>query len=144
MTPEGNLIMDIENKKIDINTYSSFEELTKLFDNEANLNLKPLSFNKSLCLNLPTDPYVLQSFDYMASQFVMKKLGLAEQFHFFGFHSEFGIRNAELSAFFQILDDTNVNRPRRNNILNSKFSDIGISIEKISENHYACYLLFSG
>eukprot|EP00340_Litonotus_pictus_P004482 CAMPEP_0170521036 /NCGR_PEP_ID=MMETSP0209-20121228/6367_1 /TAXON_ID=665100 ORGANISM="Litonotus pictus, Strain P1" /NCGR_SAMPLE_ID=MMETSP0209 /ASSEMBLY_ACC=CAM_ASM_000301 /LENGTH=198 /DNA_ID=CAMNT_0010807679 /DNA_START=153 /DNA_END=746 /DNA_ORIENTATION=- len=142
MTQEGALIMDIENKKIGINTYSSFEELTKLFDNETNLNLKPLEFQENLTVNLPNDPNVLQSFDYMANQFVMKKLGLSDQYFHFGFHSEFGCRNPELSAFMQILDDSNVNRPRRKNILNGKFSSVGISIGKISENHYACYVIF--
>lgn len=144
MTTEGDLIMDVDNKKVKINTYSSFEELTKLFDNEVDLGLKPLQLNDSLAVNIPQDPTVLQSFDYMANQYVMRKLGFSDKYSFFGFHSEFGVRNAQLSAFFQILDDSNVNRPRRKNVLNSKFKDVGISIGKISENNYAVFLLFAG
>lgn len=144
MTTEGSLIMDIENKNICINTYSSFEELNKLFDNDSILNLQPLVYDQSLTLNLPNDPNVLQSYDYMANQFVLKKLGLSDNYKNFGFHSEFGCRNSELSAFLQILDDRNVNRPRRKNILNSKFSSVGISIGRISDNHYACYVIFGG
>lgn len=139
------LFLEIESNKILINTYSSFEELKELIKNETITDLKPLKFNQNLVIkNLPSDPIILQNFDYMSSQFVIKKLGLSDQFKYWAFHSILGSRNAELSAFLQLLDDNNTIRPKRKNILSSKFSNVGISIGKICDNHYVCYLIFAG
>ena len=142
MTQERQLYIEVDDKKIPINGYLCFEELTKALEGKE--KLKPLEFKDSLTINLPSDPNVLQSFDYMANQFVMKKLGLSDQYTAFGFHSDFNFRSSELSCFLQMLDDNNINRPRRKNILNPKYTSVGISIGRIDEENFAIYCIFGG
>lgn len=146
---EKSLYIDIsdiyEGKSIAINNYNSFDELNKIFDDEITSNkINELEFKENLVITLPKDTSVLKNIDYMANQFVTKKIGLSSVYNYFGFHSEFGIRHAELSCFLQLLDDNNLNRSRRKNILNPKFKYVGISIGRLDENEFAIYCLFAG
>ena len=83
MTSDDGLILNLESEeKILINSYESFEELRKLYPTENNvksiLKLSLLKLDENLIIrNLPSDPLILQNFDYMSSQFVIKKLGLS-------------------------------------------------------------------
>ena len=49
MTTEGDLIMDVDNKKVKINTYSSFEELTKLQEEKTWIHsVTPVGYKSTL------------------------------------------------------------------------------------------------
>lgn len=149
MTKEKSLFIDIsdiyDGRTIPINNYNSFDELNKIFDEETSSSKIPdLEIRENLVIPLPKDTSVLKNIDYMANQFVTKKIGLSGVYNYFGFHSEIGLRNAELSCFLQLLDDNNLNRSRRKNILNSKFKYVGISIGRLDDNEFAIYCLFAG
>lgn len=124
-----------------VTSQSNLNELNKVLCSSEVLS--SLVFNSDLCIHLPHDPRILQSYDFMANQFVMKKIGLAHKFQNLGFHSEFCSRDAQLAVFLQILDNNNI-KIKRKNLLNQNFSDIGISVSKISEDLYACYFLLAG
>lgn len=136
------VIFEFENKIYQISSTESFEELTNLIDSATSLS--PLEMRDELIITLPSDPTLIQSYDYMANQFVTKKLGLSNKYNFFTFHYDINTRNAELSAFFQLLDDSNVNRQRRKNLLNPNYDSIGVSIAKIGIDKYCCYVVLGG
>lgn len=136
------VIFEYENKVYQLNSISVFDELVNFLD--PSQELQPLIFKDELVINLPSDPGLIQSYDYMANQFVMKKLGLSNKFNHFTFHYDVNSRNPELSAFFQLLDDSNYNRQRRRNILNPVYDSIGVSIAKITDDKYYCYVVFGG
>ena len=49
----------------------------------------------------------------------------------------------ELILTLQLIDDNKFNGRRRNNILNSSFRNLGVSIKKAKGRHYTIYLTFS-
>ena len=58
------------------------------------------------------------------------------------FHYDIMTSNTELSVVLQIVDDTNSNFHRRNNIFRKEGKYIGINVAKISEELFCYYLLF--
>lgn len=138
----SNMVFEFENKIYQLSNTHAFEELNDFLDPLS--ELPPLDMKDDLVITIPTDPAQIQSYDYMANQFVMKKIGLSNKYTHFTFHYDHNTRNAELSAFFQLLDDVNNNRQRRRNILNQFFTSVGVSIGKISEEKYLCYIVFAG
>lgn len=117
-----------------------FDELINLI--RSNESLQVLEMKDNLVITLPSDINLIQSYDYMANQFVMKKLGLSNIYKNLMFHYDVNNRNAELSTLFQLIDDSNVNKQRRRNILNRSYSCIGISIERISKENFCSYIVF--
>lgn len=138
----NSVIFEYENKVYQMNGTESYEELSSFLD--PSQQMSPLEFKDELVISLPTDPSLIQSYDYMANQFVMKKLGLSNKYTNFTFHYDINTRNSELSAFFQLLDDSNVNRQRRRNLLNPYYDSIGVSIGRISNDKYCCYVVLGG
>ncbi len=138
----NSVIFEYESKVYQISSTESFEELTNLIDSST--SLPPLEMRDELVIILPSDPSLIQSYDYMANQFVTKKLGLSNKYNFFTFHYDINTRNAELSAFFQLLDDSNINRQRRKNLLNQNYDSIGVSVSKIGSDKYCCYVVLGG
>ena len=134
--------MELNEYKFAINGYQSFSEIKTILNN--NQKLKPLEFLNDLTIDMNNDFSTLTNYDFMADQFVIKKMRLCNDFENFGFHSDFNYRNGALSGFLQILDDSNNNRPRRKNILNSAYSYVGISIGKIDLENFAIYCIFCG
>lgn len=138
----SNVVFEFENKIYQLNNSLAFEELNTFLDPLS--ELPPLEMKDDLIITIPSDPTQIQSYDYMANQFVMKKIGLSNKYTHFTFHYDLNSKNAELSAFFQLLDDANNNRQRRRNILNQVFTSVGISIGKVNEEKHVCYIVFAG
>lgn len=136
------LLFEYEGNVYGINNIDIFEEASNSLD--PNVVYQPLKIKDELVINLPIDTGLIQKYDYMANQFVMKKIGLSNKYSHFSFHYDVTNRNAELSAFFQFIDDLYDNRLRRKNLLNPNYNSIGVSVGKITDQKYYCYIVLAG
>lgn len=136
------IMLEYENASYRLNSSHAFEELSIMLDSTT--DLAPLELRQELQILIPDGPSMVKNYDYIANQFVMKKIVLANKYTHFSFHLSRGSLNAELSTFLQLLDDASINRQRRNNILNENFCSIGVSIARIEENSFLCYIVFAG
>lgn len=139
---DSSIVLEYENTSYTLSSSHAFEELNALLDSINDIS--PLELKQELHISIPDNPNMIKSYDYIANQFVMKKIVLSNKYTHFSFHLTKGSLNAELSTFLQLLDDSSINRQRRNNILNENYSSIGVSIARVEENSYLCYIVFAG
>lgn len=138
----SSIALDYENHKYRLSSSNAFEELNALLDSITDHS--QLELRQELQISIPEGLSMIKNYDYIANQFVMKKLMLANKYTYFSFHLSRGTLNAQLSSFLQLLDDSSRNRQRRNNILNENFSSIGVSVAQLKEDDFLCYFVFAG
>ena len=101
--------------------------------------LEPLKISEDIVLEVPDDPDIQsKSFNKLQSQ-------LKAQFpsNKIGCNLDLGPPNPEIIVLLQLVDDNKNNGLRRNNILDSNYKNLGVSIKKGIKKHYSIYLTFS-
>lgn len=143
---------------VDNNTYLDVGISLKLskgaerFDNCINYlkalskqkKLDPLMMNEQLKVPFPIQtPLLCIDKDYIKNIILFKIGELEGKVRFIDFHYDICLSNPELSAMMQIIDDTNSNFQRRNNIFNPKARTVGITEGLIRQNMSCYYLMFA-
>ena len=102
--------------------------------------MNELEFREDLCLEIPNSlEEVTKRENVSQLLFNLEKIG---KYKNIAFHYDIGIKNPSLSIVLQIVDDSPFRGNRRNNILNSDYSYIGISSKLV--NGYLCsYFTFA-
>ena len=143
---------------VDNNTYLDVGISLKLskgverFDNCINFlkalskqkKLEPLMMNEQLKVPFPIQtPLLCVDKDYIKNIILFKIGELEGKVRFIDFHYDICLSNPELSTMMQIIDDTNSNFQRRNNIFNPKARTVGITEGLIRQNMSCYYLMFA-
>ncbi len=106
--------------------------------------MNELIIKKDIAIKMPENSEDMNNKEKIYNLVVEKKKELNGIYKYFNFHYDHGDLNAEISAILQLVDDTNSNLKRRNNILNICNKYIGISVGKMVNNRYLVYLSFAG
>ena len=106
--------------------------------------LEPLRMNEQLKVPFPIQtPLLCIDKDYIKNIILFKIEELKGKIRFIDFHYDICISNPELSTMMQIIDDTNSNFQRRNNIFNPRAKTVGITEGIIRQNMSCYYLMFA-
>ena len=143
---------------VDNNTYLNVGISLKLskgaerFDNCVNYlkalskkkKLEPLRMNEQLKVPFPIQtPLLCIDKDYIKNIILFKIEELQGKIRYIDFHYDICLSNPELSTMMQIIDDTNSNFQRRNNIFNPKARTVGITEGIIRQDMSCYYLMFA-
>ena len=103
-----------------------------------------LILRSDIALTMPENSEDMNNKEIIYNLIIEKKKQLNGKYKYFNFHYDQGDLNSEISAILQLVDDTNSNLKRRNNILNSNNKYVGISVGRMNNNRYLVYLSFAG
>ena len=126
-----------------INKTKSFIECIEFLKNCQ--SVPNLEYNKAL--NIETSREYSKQIDKstMLEKALSKKKEHAFNNRYFAFHFDKGSVNPETNCVFQLLDDSCPSKLRRSNILDIKFQEVGISVQKVNfKKSYIVYVAFSG
>lgn len=108
------------------NNFLSIYESIKLM-----LPLTELSFKDDLCLNISDNIKEWTKRENISSQ--LNNIEKLNKYGKIAFHYDIGVKNDTLSIILQLVDDSPFRGNRRNNILNSEYDSIGISVKMIND-----------
>ena len=120
--------------KIGKNLFNSTLDILKNFE-----GMNELKWSDDLCLQISDkfeDITKRETISNLLSE--IEELG---KFHKIGFYYDIGIKNPIISTVLQIVDDSPFRGNRRNDILNSTFTHIGIT-SKIVDGNICSYFTF--
>jgi hypothetical protein len=103
----------------------------------------PLQLSEEIVIKVPEKPEEMNDKDKIGNLILEKKKHIKDSYKNFHFHYDHGYNIAEISAVLQIIDDTNSNFQRRNNILTKKHEYLGVSISKSQKNRFIIYVTFA-
>lgn len=104
----------------------------------------PLKMKEDLKVPFPLQtPNICTDKDYLKNILIFKTTELQSSMKIIDFHYDICGPNPELSVILQIVDDTNANCQRRENIFNYKAKYVGITHGIINSELSCFYLMFS-
>ncbi len=100
--------------------------------------MNKLTLCKDLIIDIP--PTNANNPETIGELVMNKRQQIEDKYDNYTFHYDCGSNNAEMSAILQLVDDSNSDFRRRNNILDNIFNSIGISANKLGNNKYIVYI----
>ena len=99
--------------------------------------MKEFEYCEDIVIKVPENNY--NNPEVIGRLIMEKKKEIESKYYDLSFHYDICNLNAELSAILQIVDDTESNFKRRNNIINN-YDLIGVSVGRISQKN--CYIVY--
>ena len=121
---------------------SAFTECIKVLDKHR--SIPELKYNEDIAVKVPDKVDEMNNKEKLAESILAKRNEIRDRYTGLSFHYDNSYLDAEVSALLQIVDDTNTNSKRRNNILSLYHEYIGVSIGKNTINgRYMIYITFA-
>ena len=129
--------------KIELNKgIEAFNACIDFLCNQNSISLEPMEFKEELKIPFPKDNislcldknYINQSIDTIRNN-------VQNKFEIFDFQYDIS-PNPVISTIVQVVDDTNADFQRRNNIMSDVIKYVGISCGEVKKDIYCFYLLF--
>lgn len=120
----------------------AFEDCIKHL--EKNRKMPEMIYNDDITIRVPDKVEEMTDKLKIAELLIMKKKEMKTCYNGFSFHYDSGYLDSEICGILQIVDDTNTNTKRRNNILNIYHEFVGVSVGKMAANNrYVIYVTFA-
>lgn len=120
---------------------AAFNQCIELF-NKRTHSIEPIELVDELSIPFPKDTNLILDKDYISKCIENIKSTTNNRYDIFDFQYDIS-PNPVLSTMIQVVDDTNSNYQRRNNILNENVKYIGISHGEFRKGIFCFYLLFA-
>jgi hypothetical protein len=105
--------------------------------------LQPLTLNEEVVIKIPSLVPDMNSYEKITTLITNTKKKLKDYYRGIRFHYDVCYNNPEISAFLQMLDDTNINQQRRKNIFSKDIEYVGVSVAKIQSKRIIVYVSFA-
>jgi len=100
--------------------------------------MKELEYCEDIVIKVPEINY--NNPEVISKLIIDKNKEIEGKYYDLSFHYDICNLNAELSALLQIVDDTESDYKRRNNLLSYNFGLIGVSVSRIGQKN--CYIIY--
>ena len=120
---------------------SAFSQCIDLLNKRTN-SLEPVELVEELAIPFPKDSKLILDKEYISKCIETIKSSTNNRYDIFDFQYDIS-PNPVLSTMIQVVDDTNSNFQRRNNILNENVKYVGISYGEFKKGIFCFYLLFA-
>ena len=121
---------------------TAFKNCIEFLNNRNNIALEPIEIVDELAIPFPSDIKLSLDKDYISRCIDDIRKSTKNRYDIFDFQYDIS-PNPVLSTIVQVVDDTNANFQRRNNILSENVRYVGISYGEIKKGIFCFYLLFA-
>jgi hypothetical protein len=120
----------------------AFNECIDFLTNKHTISLEPILFKEELKIPFPKDNINLcLDKTYISNSIENIKENVKNKYEIYDFQYDIS-PNPVISTIIQVVDDTNANFQRRNNIMSDIVKYVGISFGEVKKGIYCFYLLF--
>jgi hypothetical protein len=121
---------------------NAFTECIKML--EKHRRIPELKYCEEITIKVPDKVEEMNNKEKLAESLIAKRNEIKDTYTGLSFHYDHSYLDSEISALLQIIDDTNTNSKRRNNILNLFHEYIGVSVGRNTINgRYMVYITFA-
>lgn len=121
----------------------AFKSCIEYLNNRNNITLEPIEFVEDLAIPFPHhNSKLCLDKNYISKCIDDIREKIKNKYDIFDFQYDIS-PNPVLSTIIQVVDDTNANFQRRNNILSESVKYVGISYGEVKKGIYCFYLLFA-
>lgn len=122
---------------------TAFKSCIEYLNNRNNIALEPIEFVEDLVIPFPHhNSKLCLDKNYISKCIDDIREKIKNKYEIFDFQYDIS-PNPVLSTIIQVVDDTNANFQRRNNILSESVKYVGISYGEVKKGIYCFYLLFA-
>lgn len=121
---------------------TAFKNCIEFLNTRNNIALEPIEIVDELAIPFPSDIKLSLDKEYISRCIDDIRTSTKNRYEIFDFQYDIS-PNPVLSTIVQVVDDTNANFQRRNNILSENVRYVGISYGEIKKGIFCFYLLFA-